>query len=77
MKTILTIVYILICVALVVLVLMQESKSEGLGAISGGADSYWGKNKARSMEGRMVKITSFLAAAFVIIALLLNLNIIK
>ena len=74
---ILTILYVIICVALVVLVLMQEGKSDGLGAISGAAESYWGKNKGRSMEGRMVKITTFLAVAFIVLALLLNLNIIK
>lgn len=74
---ILTILFVIICVALVVLVLMQEGKSDGLGAISGAAESYWGKNKGRSMEGRMVKITTFLAVAFIVLALLLNLNIIK
>lgn len=74
---ILTILYVIICIALVVLVLMQEGKSDGLGAISGAAESYWGKNKGRSMEGRMVKITTFLAIAFIVLALLLNLNIIK
>lgn len=74
---ILTILFVIICVALVVLVLMQEGKSDGLGAISGAAETYWGKNKGRSMEGRMVKITTFLAVAFIVLALLLNLNIIK
>ncbi len=74
---ILTILFVIICVALVVLVLMQEGKSDGLGAISGAAESYWGKNKGRSMEGRMVKITTYLAVAFIVLALLLNLNIIK
>ncbi|MGN0386163.1 MAG: preprotein translocase subunit SecG [Lachnospiraceae bacterium] len=77
MRMILTILFVIICVALVVLVLMQEGKSDGLGAISGAAESYWGKNKGRSMEGRMVKITTFLAVAFIVLALLLNLNIIK
>ena len=51
LKIILTILFIIICIALVVLVLMQEGKSAGLGAISGAAETYWGKNKGRSMEG--------------------------
>ena len=51
LRTILTIMFILVCVALTVIVLMQEGKSEGLGAISGAAETYWGKNKGRSMEG--------------------------
>lgn len=71
----LTIVFILICVALVVLVLMQEGKSAGLGSISGAAETYWGKNKGRSMEGRMVKITKWLAVLFMVIAVILNLNV--
>lgn len=51
LKIILTIVFVLICIALTVIVLLQEGKSQGLGAIGGMADSYWGKNKGRSMEG--------------------------
>ena len=65
----------LVCVALVILVLMQEGKSAGLGVISGAAETYWGKNKGRSMEGKLVKITKYLAIAFIVIALILNLNV--
>lgn len=72
MKIFLTIIFLAVCVALVVLVLMQEGKSAGLGSIGGIGDSYWGKNKSRSMEGNMVKFTKILAAAFLLIALLLN-----
>lgn len=75
LRIVLTIVFILICLALVVLVLMQEGKSAGLGSISGAAETYWGKNKGRSMEGRMVKITKWLAVLFMVIAVILNLNV--
>ena len=54
LKTILTVVFILICLALTVIILLQEGKSAGLGAIAGAADTYWGRNKGRSMEGRLV-----------------------
>lgn len=74
LRTILTVVYILICIALVIVVLMQEGKSAGLGAISGAAETYWGKNKGRSMEGALVKITTGLAVGFMILAVVLNLN---
>ena len=57
LKTVLMVVFILISIALTVIVLMQEGKSAGLGAISGAADTYWGKNKGRSMEGILVKFT--------------------
>ena len=47
LKTIVTIAYIVICIALVIVVLMQEGKTSGLGAVSGAADTYWTKNKGR------------------------------
>lgn len=75
LKIILTVIFILVCVALTVLVLMQEGKSAGLGAISGVAETYWGKNKGRSMEGLLVRITKILAVLFMIIAAILNLNV--
>lgn len=68
-------IYVVICIALTAIVLLQEGKSAGLsGAINGVADSYWGKNKGRSMEGKLVKFTKFLAIAFVVIAAVLNIN---
>ena len=74
LRTILTIVFIIVCIALIVIVLLQEGKAAGLGAIAGGAETYWGKNKGRSMEGTLVKATKFLVAAFIIIAAILNIN---
>ena len=70
-----TVIFIFVCVALVVLVLMQEGKSAGLGSISGAAETYWGKNKGRSMEGRLVRFTKILAVLFMLLAIILNLNI--
>ena len=68
---ILLILYIIVCVALTVVVILQEGKQAGLtGAISGAAESYWGKNK-----GRLVMATRVLAVLFVLISLLLNLSI--
>ena len=73
-KVILSIIFILVCIALTIIVLMQEGKSQGLGSIAGAADSYWGKNKGRSMEGGLVKMTTILVVLFFVIALVLNLN---
>lgn len=75
LRIILTILFILVCLALAILVLLQEGKSAGLGAISGAAESYWGKNKSRSMEGKMLKITTGLAIAFIVLAVVLNINL--
>ena len=70
----LTVIFIIISVVLSAIVLMQEGKSAGLGAISGAAESYWGKNKGRSMEGALVKITRFLTIAFLVIAIVLDIK---
>lgn len=71
--TILNIVFVVICIALTIIVLMQEGKSAGLtGSISGMADTYWGKNKGRSMEGTMKKVTKVLAVLLFVLAALMN-----
>lgn len=72
LRGIVTVIYVLLCIALIVVVLMQEGKSAGLsGAINGVADTYWGKNKGRSMEGTLEKITKILAALFIILSIVL------
>ena len=76
LKMIATVAYIIICIALVIVVLMQEGKSAGLGAISGAAESYWGKNKGRSMEGNLEKFTKIAAILIFVLALVLNLKVI-
>ena len=68
-------IFILISIVITVVVLMQESKQKGLsGAISGAADTYWGKNKGRSMAGKLVTITKVLVVLFFVIAVVLNIN---
>ncbi len=75
LRIILTIIFIIVCIALVVLVLMQEGKTAGLGAVSGAAETYWGKNKGRSMESKLVKRTTGLAVGFMLLVIVLNLNL--
>jgi len=74
LRTILTIIFVIDCIALTVVVLMQEGKSQGLGAIAGVADTYWGKNKGRTMEGGLVKATTLMGVLFFVLAVVLNLN---
>ena len=71
LKTIATIIYIIVCIAIVIVVLMQEGQTSGLGALSGAADTYWTKNKGRSAEGVLVKITRVLAVLFVALSVVL------
>lgn len=70
---VLTAVFILICFAITVVILLQEGKQAGLtGAISGAAESYWGKNKGRSMEGKLEKATKIMVVLFFVLAIILN-----
>lgn len=71
LKTILAVIFVIICIVLTIIVLMQEGKSAGLGAISGAAETYWGKNKGRSMEGALEKATRLLVIGFIVIAIVL------
>ena len=75
MKVFLTILFVIVCIALSVVVLLQEGKS-GLGSLAGGnSESFWGKNQSRSAEGILAKATKILAIVFILLALLLNMNL--
>jgi preprotein translocase subunit SecG len=68
-QVILSIIYVLLGVAISIVILMQEGKSNGIGGI---AESYWSKNKGRSMEGTLEHFTRYGAIVFMIITLILN-----
>lgn len=73
-EIILGILLILLSVAIIVLVLLQEGKSAGLsGAIAGGAETFFGKNKSRTMESKLVLITKIIAISFFVLALVATL----
>ena len=72
-EIILSVIYVILGVAISAVILMQEGKSNGLGsAIGGMADSYWSKNKGRSMEGALEHFTRYGAIVFMILTLVLN-----
>ena len=73
-KIILTVILIIACIVLTVIVLMQEGKGNGLGALSGSTDTYYSKNKGRTKEGQLERFTKILAVLFFVIALVLNLK---
>ena len=75
LKIVLYIVFVIDCIALSAIIPLQEGKSAGLGTIGGVADSYWGQNKGRSMEGALVKSTKFLAILFLVLSVVLNLKV--
>ena len=74
LKTILTVVLILISIIITAIILCQEGNSAGLGAIAGASDTYWSKHKDRSMEGVLVKATRALVALFLILSIVLNIG---
>ncbi|MBQ6636855.1 MAG: preprotein translocase subunit SecG [Lachnospiraceae bacterium] len=75
LRIVLTVIMIVASVIMTIIILMQEGKSQGLGAIAGMSDTYWGKNKGRSMEGFLVKFTTGLVVLFFVLAILLNMHL--
>ena len=71
-RIILSVILGLDCLALVVLVLMQQGKTAGLsGAIAGGAETFFGKKKAASYEGKMELLTKIMGTVFMVLAVVL------
>ena len=70
-----TILISIVSIGIVIFVVLQESKSGGLGSeISGGSQTYWTRNRAKSKEGRLVKTTTILSVIFFIAAILLTIS---
>ena len=72
---ILTIIISIVSVIMIIAVCLQQAKSSGLGAgIAGGSETYWSKNKSRSKEGKLVRITTVATVIFFVAAILLNVS---
>ncbi|MBR6258660.1 MAG: preprotein translocase subunit SecG [Oscillospiraceae bacterium] len=72
-KLVITIIQLILCVGLTAIVLMQSGKRSGLsGAIAGAADTYLSKNKARTLDAKLAKMTKWVAIVFVVLTLVLN-----
>ena len=73
MKALLTVVYIIICLAIIVLALIQSKEDEGASStIVGSSSSFYEKNKGRTKEGMLKKWTIILGVAFIILTIILN-----
>lgn len=73
LKVVLTVLHLIIAFGLMAVVLFQSSKSEGLsGSIAGGAETFFGKNKGKTMDGVLAKFTVVLAILFVITSVSLS-----
>ncbi len=78
MQTTLIIIHVILSVALIAVVLMQHGKQQGLsGAIAGGAETFFGKNKGRTIDEVLKKVTGVVALLFVISSIVLAVYSIK
>ena len=76
--TVLGVALLVLAVFIVIAVLMQQGNSQGLsGSIAGGAETFFGKNKGRTLDGILSKVTSVLAILFVISSIALSIVMMK
>ena len=67
------ILLLLVALVMIVTVLLQSSERSGLGAVSGAAETFFGKNKAKGMEAKLALITKISAIVFVLLAIVMML----
>ena len=73
LKIVMVVLQIIVTVGLIITVLLQEGSSYGLsGSIAGGADTFFGKNKGRTLDGLLKNITKVLAVLFIVFSLVLT-----
>ena len=65
------ILLLIVALVMIVSVLLQSSERAGLGAVSGAAETFFGKNKAKGMEAKLALLTKICAAAFVVLSVLM------
>ncbi len=65
-------ILIIMSIAIIIAIILQEGNQQGVGVVTGGADSFFSKNKARSIDAKLAKWTKVIAAIFVICVIVLN-----
>ncbi len=73
-RTIFTVIFIIVCIVLIAVILMQDSKNSGFGSLSGQVDSYVSKNRGRTKEGKLERYTVILGILFFALAIGLSLK---
>ncbi len=69
---ILGIVLILVSIAIIIVIILQEGNQQGVGVVTGGADTFFSKNKARSIDAFLSRWTKVFAVIFVLAVIGLN-----
>jgi preprotein translocase subunit SecG len=67
-----TVLQLLVGLAIILMVLFQSGKSEGLGVIGGAADTFLAKSKAKSLDAKLARGTKWVGAVFIVLTLVLN-----
>lgn len=75
MAVVLTVIHLICCLLLVAVVIMQSGKKSGMSAISGGSESYLSRNKGANLDAKLARLTKWVALAFAVITLILNIII--
>ena len=72
-KTIFVVIQLILCLSLIIVIILQSGKNSGLSALSGKSDTYLAKNKSKSRDLRLALATKWVAGAFMILTVMLNL----
>lgn len=62
----------LVSIAIIIVIILQEGNQQGIGVVTGAADSYFSKNKARSIDAFLSRWTKVFAAVFALFVIALN-----
>lgn len=71
-EIILGIVLLLFAIAIIIVILLQEGSQKNLGVVTGGADTFLSKNKARSVDAFLARWTKFIAIGFFVLVIVTN-----
>ena len=72
LRLVITIIQLIVCGLVIVTVLFQSSKQDGLGASFGGSsETFFGKNKGRSLDAKLARLTSVFACLFIVLTFIL------
>lgn len=73
LKTVLMVLHVIVCLTLIFVVILQSGRSAGItGEVAGGAETFFGKNKARTLNGMLGRMTTIAAIVFVVTSLALT-----
>ncbi|NLL55993.1 MAG: preprotein translocase subunit SecG [Clostridiales bacterium] len=61
---------VMLSIGLIIIVVMQDSNSNNIGAIAGGAESFFGKNKSKSMDAKLKRLTIYIAISILVTSIL-------